>query len=83
MQLAQEDDRGSPFDHVSIIISMSVEGGFQTVVRVFWGNELPLRPLYLNLTSFLPQFYLYLTSFYLFFSDESRTRFTDSWLYLS
>ena len=41
----------------------SVNGGFQTVVRVFWGNEFPLLPFYLNLTSFLPQSYLFLTSF--------------------
>ena len=33
-----------------------------TVVRVFWGNEIPPPPLYLNLTSFLPQFYLFSTS---------------------
>ena len=33
----------------------SVNGGFQTVVRVSWGNEIPLPPFYLNLTSFLPQ----------------------------
>ena len=41
----------------------SVNGGFQTVVRVLWGNEIPLPPFYLNLTPFLPQFYLILTSF--------------------
>ena len=46
----------------------SVNGGFQTVVRVFWGNEIPLPPFYLNLTSFLPQFYLVLTSFLPFFN---------------
>ena len=41
----------------------SVNGGFQTVVRVFWGNEIPLPPFYLNFaTPFLPQFYLFLTS---------------------
>ena len=41
----------------------SVNGGFQTVVRVFWGNEIPIPSFYLNLTSFLPHFYLFLTSF--------------------
>ena len=41
----------------------SVNGGFQTVVRVFRGSEIPLPPFDLNLTSFLPQFYLFLTSF--------------------
>ena len=41
----------------------SANGGFQKVVRVFWGNEIPLPPFYLSLTSFLPQFYLNLTSF--------------------
>ena len=41
----------------------SVNGGFQTVVRVLWGNEIPLPPVYLNLTPFLPQFNLILTSF--------------------
>ena len=41
----------------------SVNGGFQTVVRVLWGNEIPLPPSYLNLTSFLPQFCLFLTFF--------------------
>ena len=41
----------------------SVNGGFQTVVRVLWGNGIPLPPFYLNLNPFLPQFYLFLTSF--------------------
>ena len=41
----------------------SVNGGFQTVVRVLWGNEIPLPPFYLNSTPFLPQFYLILTPF--------------------
>ena len=36
----------------------SVNGGFQTVVRVLWVSEIPLPPFYLNLTSFLPQFCL-------------------------
>ena len=49
-------------------IQGSVNGGFQTVVRVFWGNEILLPPFYLNLTSFLPQFYLCLTSFLPLFS---------------
>ena len=44
-------------------IQGSVNGGFQTEVRVFWQNEIPLPPFYLNLTFFLPQFYLFLTSF--------------------
>ena len=30
----------------------SVNGGFQTVVRVLWGNEIPLPPFYLDLTFF-------------------------------
>ena len=41
----------------------SVNGGFQTVVRVLSGERIPLPPFYLNLISFLPQFYLLLTSF--------------------
>ena len=36
----------------------SVNGGFQTVVRVLSGDRIPLPPFSLNLTSFLPQFYL-------------------------
>ena len=44
-------------------IQGSVNGGFQTVVRVFWGNEIPLPPFYLNLTSCLPQFYLFFNLF--------------------
>ena len=47
----------------------SVNGGFQTVVRVFWGNEIPLPPFHLNFTSFLPQFYLFLNFFYLFLTS--------------
>ena len=27
----------------------SVNGGFQTVVRVFWGNEIPLPPLFTSI----------------------------------
>ena len=45
-----------------LLVQGSVSGGFQTVVRVFWDNEIPLPPFYLNLT-FLPQVYLFLTSF--------------------
>ena len=44
----------------------SINGGLQTVVWVFWGNEIPLPPFYLNLTSFLPQSYLFLTFFTFF-----------------
>ena len=33
------------------------------MVRVFWGNEIPLPPFYLNFTPLLPQFHLFFTSF--------------------
>ena len=46
-----------------IAIQGSVNGGFQTVVRVLRGNEIPLPPFYLSFTSILPQFYLNLTPF--------------------
>ena len=39
-----------------------VNGGFQTVVRVLSGDRNPLPPFHLNLTSFLTQLYLILTS---------------------
>ena len=41
----------------------SVNGGFQTVVRVLSGEQISLPPFYLNLTPFLSQFYLILTFF--------------------
>ena len=41
----------------------SVNGGFQTVVRVLSGHRIPLPPFNLSLTSFLPLFNLFLTSF--------------------
>ena len=41
----------------------SVNGGFQTVVRVWSGEQIPAPHLNLNLTSVLPQIYLCLTSF--------------------
>ena len=46
----------------------SVNGGFQTVVRVLSGQRIPLPPFNLNLTSFLPQVYLILTSLLPFFN---------------
>ena len=46
-----------------LLIQGSVNGGFQTVVRVLCGNEIPLPPFDLNLIPFLPQFYLNFTSF--------------------
>ena len=52
----------------SCITQGSVNGGFQTVVRVLSGEQIPLPPFYLNLTPFLPQFYLILTSFLPFFN---------------
>ena len=36
---------------------------FPAAAGVFWGNDIPLPPLYLNLTSVLPQFNLLLTFF--------------------
>ena len=47
----------------------SINGGFQTVVRVLSGDQILLPPFYLNLTSFLPQLYLILTSFFLFWTS--------------
>ena len=41
----------------------SVNGGFQTVVRVLSGDRIPLPPFNLNLTSFLPHLNLLFTSF--------------------
>ena len=58
-ELQSESDVRRPW----CFLQGSVNGGFQTVVRVFWGNEIPLAPFYLNLTSFLPQFYLFFTFF--------------------
>ena len=40
-----------------------VNGGFQMVVRVLSGEQIPLPPFNPNLTPFLPQLYLFLTSF--------------------
>ena len=80
------------FGELVIVIQGSVNGGFQTVVRVLWGNEILLPPFYLNFTSFSPQFCLFLTSFLPFLTSiqpllrhESRTtvwkpRSTDSWV---
>ena len=36
-----------------------VNGGFQTVVRVLWGNEIPAHHFNLDFTPVLPQFYLF------------------------
>ena len=47
----------------------SVNGGFQTVVRVLWGTEILLPPFYLIWTPFLPQFYLVWSSFNLNFDS--------------
>ena len=42
----------------------SNNGGFQTVVRVFWGNEIPLPPFLPQFNPpFLPQCYLFFTLF--------------------
>ena len=45
------------------IFQGSVNGGFQTMVRVWSGDRIPLPPCNLNFASFLPQFYLIWTSF--------------------
>ena len=42
-----------------------VNGGFQTVVRVWPGEPIPAPHFNLNCTSVLPQFYFFLTFFYL------------------
>ena len=72
----------------------SVNGGFQTVVRVRCGEQIPAPPFNLDLTSILPLFYLNFTLFNLLkkktsfkplLSRQSRTtvwkpRFTDPWV---
>ena len=45
------------------MIQRSVNGGFQTVVRVFLGERNSATPFLPQFNSFLPQFYLLLTSF--------------------
>ena len=70
----------------------SVNGVFQTVVRVFWGKQIPLPPfltqLNLLFTSILPLFNLFFTffepQFNLCFVTKLEPRFgnhgfTDSW----
>ena len=47
----------------------SVNGGFQTVVRVSSGEQIPTPHLNLNLAQFLPLFYLNFTFFNLFFTS--------------
>ena len=38
--------------NLPFVSSRSVNDGFETVVRVLWGNEAPLPPFYLNATLF-------------------------------
>ena len=49
-----------------LFVQESVNGGFQMVVRILPGEQIALPTTNLNLTLFLPQLYLILTSFYLF-----------------
>ena len=60
----------------------SVNDGFQTVVRVLWGNEIPIPPSNLYFTSILPLLNLVFTSIKPLLSRQSRPtvwkpRFTD------
>ena len=69
----------------------SVNGGFQTMVRVWSGEQIPVPPSNLNFASVLPHFNLFVTSFLILTSfqplriQQSRTtvwkpRFTDLWI---